>query len=59
MLIVIGKVEEEAVIGENDCHLCMAKFTNLEPLCEHLRIVHVHVHVPAVHLFVWRPGFQF
>ena len=52
---VIGDVEEEAGIGENDCHLCMAKFANLESLCENLRIVHVQVHVPAVYLFVWRP----
>ena len=52
---VIGDVEEEPVIGETDCYLCMAKFANLESLCENLRIVHVQVHVPAVYLFVWRP----
>ena len=41
---VIDDAEDEAVIGENDCHLCKAKFPNLEPLCEHLRTVHTEYH---------------
>ena len=36
--------EEIEEIGENDCHLCSAKFESLEPLCEHLQTEHVEYH---------------
>ena len=40
---VIEEMSEEDM-GENDCHLCSAKFKNLEPLCAHLQTNHVEYH---------------
>ena len=47
-LVIVEKEAENVIedisnedIAENDCHLCTAKFENLEPLCDHLLTEHL------------------
>ena len=40
----LDETEDDESYGENDCHLCVKTFSNLDELCVHLKQEHEDYH---------------